>query len=323
MELCILQQLSNRSLANDMIVYLAPTRSLCSERFRDWQSKMRRFNVNCAEVTGDTDSYTDLRRVDLLVTTPEKLDVLTRRTHNDDIEKRIRLLMIDEVHLLNETRGATLEVVISRLKASQTPTRFIAISATIPNIADICEWLAAGLPDRCHLKQFGEEYRAVRLKRLVFGYPEMGGDNNNAFRFDYSLNERLGELISAHSDGKPTLVFCSTRKSTIAACEALAKQLHFPDQADINVEQLKDRKLAELVKRRLAFHHAGLVSADRTLIERLFISGQIRVICTTSTLACGVNLPAHLVIIKSTKMYSSTGFTEYSELDILQMIGRA
>jgi ATP-dependent DNA helicase HFM1/MER3 len=49
----------------------------------------------------------------------------------------------------------------------------------------------------------------------------------------------------------------------------------------------------------------------------------IMVVGTTSTLAVGINLPAHLVVIKSTQGYTSTGYEEYSELDVLQMIGRA
>lgn len=52
----------------------------------------------------------------------------------------------------------------------------------------------------------------------------------------------------------------------------------------------------------LAIHHAGLVSDDRNIIEELFIKGLIPVLLCTSTLAMGVNLPAHLVIVKSTQV---------------------
>ena len=62
---------------------------------------------------------------------------------------------------------------------------------------------------------------------------------------------------------------------------------------------------------------------DRSLIEEAFLKGWIQVICATSTLAVGVNLPAHLVIIKSTMQYVSGVTKDYSELDITQMLGRA
>ena len=55
----------------------------------------------------------------------------------------------------------------------------------------------------------------------------------------------------------------------------------------------------------------------------MFKEGQIPVLCATSTLAAGVNLPAHLVIIKSTFQYGPNGYEEYNELDIIQMMGRA
>lgn len=88
---------------------------------------------------------------------------------------------------------------------------------------------------------------------------------------------------------------------------------------------LEDKKLEGLIlKKGLAYHHAGLSQTDREAVESLFRSGQISVLCSTSTLAIGVNLPAHLVIIKSTLQYTSeAGYSEYSDLDVRQMIGRA
>lgn len=51
----------------------------------------------------------------------------------------------------------------------------------------------------------------------------------------------------------------------------------------------------------MGYHHGGLDLADRTLVENLFLRGDMHVLCTTGTLAVGVNLPAHLVVIKSTQ----------------------
>lgn len=73
----------------------------------------------------------------------------------------------------------------------------------------------------------------------------------------------------------------------------------------------------------IAFHHAGLSQKDRSLIEQLFRDNHIRVLCATSTLAVGVNLPARLVIIKSTLKYAESGYQEYNDLEVRQMIGRA
>lgn len=53
-----------------------------------------------------------------------------------------------------------------------------------------------------------------------------------------------------------------------------------------------------LSKYSVCYHHGGMETEDRTLVEKLFLEGEISVICCTSTLAVGVNLPAYLVILK-------------------------
>jgi ATP-dependent DNA helicase HFM1/MER3 len=62
---------------------------------------------------------------------------------------------------------------------------------------------------------------------------------------------------------------------------------------------------------------------DRQAVEKLYLEGQISVICCTSTLAIGVNLPCHLVIIKNTVTWTAVGSKEYADLEIMQMLGRA
>ena len=69
-----------------------------------------------------------------------------------------------------------------------------------------------------------------------------------------------------------------------------------------NLAVSKDVK--DLVPYGIGIHHAGLSKDDRTLVEDLFAAGHIKVLISTATLAWGVNLPAHTVIIKGTQIYS-------------------
>lgn len=87
----------------------------------------------------------------------------------------------------------------------------------------------------------------------------------------------------------------------------------------------KNKQLRELFDDGFACHHAGMLRADRQLVERAFTDGHIRVLCCTATLAWGVNLPAHAVIIKGTELYDSKkgSFVDLSMLDVLQIFGRA
>jgi pre-mRNA-splicing helicase BRR2 len=90
-------------------------------------------------------------------------------------------------------------------------------------------------------------------------------------------------------------------------------------------ESVNDRELKDLLPYGFGIHHAGMSRPDRTSVEELFNDGLIQVLVSTATLAWGVNLPAHTVIIKGTQVYSPEkgSWVELSPQDVLQMLGRA
>lgn len=124
-------------------------------------------------------------------------------------------------------------------------------------------------------------------------------------------------------------IFCSTRKSVEMTCKQLIQNLTIDltqERKDILVRtanSLEDSKIKETLIHGVACHHAGMLSQDRRAIEALFREGNLPVLVTTSTLAMGVNLPAHLVVIKSTKYYANGEYKDYSASMLFQMIGRA
>lgn len=186
MELAICRLLNTLKDERFKVVYQAPTKSLCSERFRDWHSKFINLNLKCAELTGDTD-HMQLRTVQssqIIITTPEKWDSMTRKWKDHmKLMQLVKLFLIDEVHILKETRGATLEAVVSRMKNIGSNVRFVALSATVPNSEDIATWLGKDATNQhvpAHREHFGEEFRPVTLKKVVYGYPS----NLNDFAFD-------------------------------------------------------------------------------------------------------------------------------------------
>ncbi|XP_012911614.1 probable ATP-dependent DNA helicase HFM1 isoform X3 [Mustela putorius furo] len=301
--------------SNIKIVYMAPIKALCSQRFDDWKEKFGPIGLNCKELTGDTvmDDLFEIQHAHIIMTTP--------------------------VHVIkDENRGPTLEVVVSRMKTVQslspasensgiiTPMRFVAVSATIPNAEDIAEWLSDGERPAICLKM-DERHRPVKLRKVVLGFPCRS--NQTEFKFDLTLNYKIASVIQTYSDQKPALVFCATRKGVQQAASVLVKDAKFI----MAVEQkqrlqkcaysIRDLKLRDMLIHGVAYHHAGMELSDRKVVEGAFTVGDLPVLFTTSTLAMGVNLPAHLVIIKSTMHYVGGMFEEYSETDILQMIGRA
>ncbi|KAM8805354.1 LOW QUALITY PROTEIN: putative ATP-dependent DNA helicase HFM1 [Eudromia elegans] len=327
---------------NVKIVYMAPIKALCSQRFDDWKEKFGPIGLSCKELTGDTemDDLFEIQHAHIIITTPEKWDSMTRRWKGNSIVQLVRLFLIDEVHIIkDESRGATLEVVVSRMKTVQSSflrlsenhdavssLRFVAVSATIPNAEDIAEWLSDGKMPAVCLK-IDEDHRPVKLRKVVLGFP--CSDSQTEFKFDLTLNYKITSVIQTYAEQKPALVFCATRKGVQQAASVLAKDAKFllrieqKQRLQRSANSLKDAKLRDLLMYGVAYHHAGMELSDRKIIEGTFTVGDLPVLFTTSTLAMGVNLPAHLVVIKSTMHYAGGMFQEYSETDILQMIGRA
>lgn len=206
--------------------------------------------------------------------------------------------------------------------------RYIAISATAPNATDIAAWLSDRNGTSALLKEFDESYRPVQITRHIYPFKRT---NANDFAFDSLLNYKLFDKLSVHMEGKPALIFCPTRKSVFRAAETLVDNFKTVqsrrgatpwEKAAISAT-FKNTLLQKIAPFGVAVHHAGIDADDRRLVEQLFMNGVIRVVVSTTTLAQGVNLPCRTIVIKGTRFYSNGGWSELSELDVLQMIGRA
>lgn len=216
--------------------------------------------------------------------------------------------------------------------------RLLAVSATVPNANDLAKWLGVPVPEA--VKVFGEELRPVPLRTVVKAYPK---GKRNDFIFERKLSSCVWSVIQEYSRGKPSLVFCSSRKSaentaSIVAEEAVRMALGRPFSVLIRDEQhylrlqegvsgIQDSRLKSCILNGVGFHNAAMSPDDRAAVEILFRNGDIMILCATSTLAVGVNLPAFLVVIKGTKRYAGHntlgGYEEYERSTVVQMMGRA
>ena len=133
---------------------------------------------------------------------------------------------------------------------------------------------------------------------------------------------------------KQALVFCNTRRSCEATAEKIGKQIK---ENSVVLDELGNkilkvlssptrqcRRLANCIRKGTAFHHAGLASKQRKLVEDSFRQGIIKIICSTPTLAMGINLPAFRAILKDLKRYGGRWGLKYIQtLEYHQMAGRA
>lgn len=275
------------------------------------------------------------------VATPEKWDSITRKWIDlKDLLQCVRLLCIDEVHLLGKPkRGPVLEAIVSRMRvdaeimASRAninpslinavpPFRILAVSATIANLNDIGSWLAPQGSRNAIVRAFDDSVRPCPITTHVIGFPS--ASTSNGFIVERMLTSRLPFVIKDYSEGRPSLVFCVTKKG----CETAANELancgisfvtSHSQRAALNAAadrlSVNDRSMRSMILAGVAVHHAGLSSQVRKMIETLFTEEHLRIVCATSTLAQGVNLPARLVVVKSTLSYKGSGYAvSYSYL---------
>jgi activating signal cointegrator complex subunit 3 len=130
------------------IIYIAPLKALAKERILDWKMRLgsESMRKSVLELTGDcTPDLAALKDADLLITTPEKWDGISRNWQHRSYVSDVALVIIDEIHLLGQDRGPVIEVIISRMRyiAEQTGSsvRFVGLSTALANAKDVADWL--------------------------------------------------------------------------------------------------------------------------------------------------------------------------------------
>jgi len=332
-ELCALKHVLEK---NGKVLYLTPLRALANEKFEEFKkyaviekSDGRRVRVGIS--TGDYDSSDPwLEKFDIIVTTNEKADSLLR--HRARWMDEISLVVADEVHLLNDAeRGPTLEVVLARLMQISPDAQLLALSATVKNAEEAAEWLKAG--------SITTEWRPVVLKEGVLLHNEAQFKDGGALKIEKpTKNPAINLALHIIQSGGQALLFAGTRKNSVGLARKAATSVsailskplkrsltRISEQILATGERTRiSELLAELVQHGTAFHHAGLGSGHRRIIEDSFREGKIKVLTATPTLAFGVNLPARMVVVYDYRRYEpGYGYYPITVLEYKQMAGRA
>ncbi|MDG6907450.1 MAG: DEAD/DEAH box helicase [Nitrososphaerota archaeon] len=321
------------------VVYLAPLRALASEKyqeFRDVFEMLKRpgskSKIRVFISTGDYDSSGEsLGGGDVIILTNERFDSIIR--HNASWIDSVSLFVADEVHLVGEShRGPTLEMILAKAMKYVQEAQIIALSATISNSEDLADWLRAELVET--------KWRPVKLHEGIYDYGTLSFvDGGQRKLVQSNRGAAIDVAIDAVKDGGQSLIFCDTRKRSVSAAEKAAeilpKHLSFEESARLREiahriysegeETDVSRRLADVVEKGVAFHHAGLDSSHRKIIEDAYRNREIKILSATPTLAAGVNLPARRVVLSSLFRYNyeEGGQTPISVMEFKQMAGRA
>lgn len=279
-------------------MYLAPLRALAKEKIDDWTDEKHHFaDLNLSICTGDY-VLTDKRKKELedsniIIMTSEMLNSKCRnyKSESNDWLKQVGTIVVDESHLLTvPSRGDHLEVGLMKFTKIAPNCRIVFLSATMPNVNEIAEWVCNILTKR---KTFliNSKYRPCPLSIHYEEYEDVG---------TYEMKEeakidKAVDILRENKDDK-FLIFVHTKNTG----EKVKKHLQ---QIGIDCE----------------FHNADLEKEKRHEVETKFRTGKLRAIIATSTLAWGLNLPARRVIITGVHR----GTSEVDTYDIFQMAGRA
>lgn len=333
--LIAMMAIHNTLKRNKKAVYLTPLRALASEKYDEIKT-LENLNfgkkIKVMVATGDYDSTgKELAAADVIVLTNEKMDTLFR--HNAEWLDDIGLFVSDEVHLIGEReRGATLEMMLTKIRKHYPQSQIVALSATVANSVEIADWLD------CELVE--SDWRPTKLVEGVYEHGIIQMRGGATFRVNTSgISSAVDIAIDCVNEGGQALIFAETRKRAASlaarAAEGVYKQLNKTARelaAKTSYEILSrgddteiTKTLSQLVSKGVAFHHAGLAPSSREIVESSFRKGVIKLLTATPTLAAGVNLPARRVVIASILRYDSEFGRNLpiSVLEYKQLCGRA
>lgn len=286
--------------------------------------------------------------VNVAVCTIEKANSIVNKLLEQNKINTIGCIVVDEVHMISDpSRGYILELLLAKIlyvnQKIDCNIQIITMSATLPNLDLLTNWLQAEF--------YQTDFRPVELKEMIKIDNKIFNNKMELIRSvsddEYQLfpqdPDNIGQLcVETILEDCSVIVFCPSKDWCEQLATNLAKFIYeigrsktdmgMKMRTQIKLPLIEETKaqlrncpagLDPIMERNLsygcAFHHAGLTSDERDIIEGAFKSGSIRVILATSTLSSGVNLPARRVIIRSPKFNGRT----MDALTYKQMIGRA
>ncbi|MCX6830388.1 MAG: DEAD/DEAH box helicase, partial [candidate division Zixibacteria bacterium] len=290
-------------------VMLLPLKSIAEEKYRYFRDCYRSIGIRAVIITGDhpeNDHDFESGKFDLALAIYEKFNRLL--TVNLDILQQVGLVVVDELQMIGDPeRGPELEMALTKIICSGHCPRIVALSAVLDDETELADWL--------NCRVIRELNRPVDLLQGIasggyFHFRSFNSGLEGREKFDLpddreDLAESLIQFLKKDSNRK--LIFLKSRRDTLHAAFKLAAAVNW-EEARTTLNELDGeepsflvRSLRQTLSRGVAFHNADLTPAQRQAVEQGYMSGEVRVIFSTTTLAMGVNLPAEMVLLETMK----------------------
>lgn len=311
------------------ILYLVPTRALVYEVSTSLNAALQLSSYTVQAISPQLIDLEDTERdrleeCSVVVLTPEKADLLLRL--GVDFMNSAALVIVDEAHHIeSDTRGVLLELYLWRIKRILgEQARVVFLSAVAPNIRELAQWMGknpGGLAttQRATRMRVGV-YRLHGIGRNMQGWIEYSdGTRVRIINDNAETTQRRGlvQLAEKLRSAGPILIVTKGK----GECENLAVEMKNWLRAQGNLRTLTDEEaqsveiqrldsrleremyasveMRELLRNRIAYHHAGLPPRVRVAVEEAIRAGLIDFLFATTTLAEGVNFPFSTVIVQS------------------------
>lgn len=215
-----------REKLNFKVVYVAPMKALAAEVTEKFSQRLGPLGLLVREFTGDMSlTRAESLETHVLVTTPEKWDVVTRKS-GSEVGEAVTLFIVDEIHLLHDDRGAVLESIVARTlrfsETAQKQIRLVGLSATLPNYKDVGSFLRVN-PGK-GLFHFDGSHRPVPLSQTFIGVSEGVQSNTNEARRrkEAKIHELAWKKVKdSLQRGHQAMIFVHSRKGTSNAAREM------------------------------------------------------------------------------------------------------
>lgn len=314
-EFVILASFFGEAKARTM-VYMAPSRALVYEKYDDFSKSLSNRNIRVSQLTGELilEQENLVRSSNLLIVTPEKLDMLMR---NGFYDLRPGVLIVDEFHnIAVGHRGIKMQFDIIRYVTLYAGSRVVLMSAIVPNTDEASNWIAGGTPVvsywRPTFARVGvlEKYPGEAILRFSDGVSRripLEEDFTKGYkRFAAFITTRLA------SEG-PCMLFSPTKDDVIPYAQLITSYLQHEEKAEESptrtdllrrMEKLigNDAKIMSIFRSGVGIHRGDTPHQVRRIVEEGVRKGVFRIVVSTTTLAEGINLPLKTILIPIAKV---------------------
>jgi len=322
------------------VVYVHIKEAVVQQRYRDWSARFgsEPLNKTVSELTGD--AALDLKlleKSDIIVSTVERWDVLSRRWKQKKSVQDVNLFIADDLHLVGVEGGSTLEVVASRMRfiSSQIEKkiRIVGLSACVANAKDLGEWIGATAHGLFNFRPDVPGVRPVPLEIHLQGFDV----NHFSSRMLAMAKPTFNAAASHARAGKPTLIFVPSRKQAQLTAIDLITYAVAAGQEDVfitNAKEVPDESylasirepaLQQTLAKGVGFIHPGLTESERRKVWTLYSNGAVSVVVIPHVMTWEMKEKATAVIIMGTQYYEGREhrYIDYQITDMLQMMGLA